>query len=214
MKDVNAVMLGTLGGQARTSAKRRAARTNGALGGRRLKFVPGDAVLISNTARSAHRGKRAVVVGRGRSRGVYCVRLEDGRTVDVMSWCCERRSRAANALVDELRDGRSADDTQTRSLGSLTQIAGAMHEFVSERGWYRANSAKPQTAKNLAVSLVLEVSELLEAFQWTESAPKDAVSDELADIILYAAQIANVLEIDLDESVRLKLQRNRSRTWK
>ena len=48
-------------------------------------------------------------------------------------------------------------------LDSLTQ---AMNDFVESKGWLADDTSKPQTPRNLAVSLVLEASEVLEHFQW------------------------------------------------
>ena len=50
----------------------------------------------------------------------------------------------------------------------LKMLETAMHEFVQSKGWYEADSPRPQTLRNLAVSLVLEASEVLEHFQWGE----------------------------------------------
>ncbi len=95
----------------------------------------------------------------------------------------------------------------------LKDIRLKMDAFVRHKGWYAENSVKPQTPKNLAVSLALEAAELLECFQWGESGDPAAAADELADIVLYAAQISNVLQIDLDEAVEKKLARNMERVW-
>jgi NTP pyrophosphatase (non-canonical NTP hydrolase) len=95
----------------------------------------------------------------------------------------------------------------------LKDICRQMDSFVNEKGWYREHSEKPQTAKNLAISLVLEASELLECFQWEDTADQAAVAEELADVILYAAQIANVMRINLENAVAEKIVSNRKRKW-
>jgi NTP pyrophosphatase (non-canonical NTP hydrolase) len=90
----------------------------------------------------------------------------------------------------------------------------AMHEFVASRGWYAPDSPKPQTPKNLAISLVLEASEVLEHFQWGEdSGDKTELAGELADVMLYLLQLASISQIDLGQAVLDKLAKNRSRTW-
>jgi|SRR5579862_985082 len=86
-----------------------------------------------------------------------------------------------------------------------------MHDFVESRGWYSADSAKPQEPRNLAISLALEAAEVLEHFQWGETVDVEALSDELADVVLYAVQLANVVGIDIDQAARAKLELNRSR---
>lgn len=90
----------------------------------------------------------------------------------------------------------------------------AMHAFVESKGWYRADSPKPQTPKNLAISLVLEASEVLEHYQWAdETKSKEALASELADVMLYLLQLASLSEIDLGQAVMDKLRVNYDRTW-
>jgi len=90
----------------------------------------------------------------------------------------------------------------------------AMHAFVESKGWYRDDSPKPQSPKNLAISLVLEASEVLEHFQWNdEAADKQALASELADVMLYLLQLASVSEIDLGQAVMDKLEVNYQRSW-
>ncbi|MCU0498383.1 MAG: nucleotide pyrophosphohydrolase [Anaerolineae bacterium] len=97
---------------------------------------------------------------------------------------------------------------------SLKALTEAMHAFVSAKGWYAAESAKPQTPKNLAISLVLEASEVLEHFQWRDQhVDQVALASELADVLLYLLQIASISEIDLAQAVYDKLQHNYKRTW-
>lgn len=95
----------------------------------------------------------------------------------------------------------------------LQEIQSEMSKFVQEKGWDRSESTKPQTPRNLVISLSLEAAELLECFQWSEEADTAAVADELADVILYAAQIANILCLDLNKIVREKAESNFQRNW-
>lgn len=90
----------------------------------------------------------------------------------------------------------------------------AMHKFVASKGWYEADSKRPQTPRNLAISLVLEASEVLEHFQWGEqSSDPEELASELADVMLYLLQIASISDIDLAEAVMTKLDKNYHRTW-
>jgi NTP pyrophosphatase (non-canonical NTP hydrolase) len=90
----------------------------------------------------------------------------------------------------------------------------AMHKFVESKGWYADDSPKPQTLKNLAISLVLESGEVLEHFQWSDDLrDKDALADELADVMLYLLQLASLSEVDLGDAVMNKLDKNYQRTW-
>jgi len=89
-----------------------------------------------------------------------------------------------------------------------------MHSFVRTKGWYEANSPRQQTLRNLAISLNLEASEVLEHFQWNgDLDDPGGLSDELADVTLYLLQIASLAGIDLEEAVMKKLDKNYQRTW-
>ena len=89
-----------------------------------------------------------------------------------------------------------------------------MHEFVAAKGWYQAGSARPQTPRNLAVSLCLEAAEVLEHFQWSDEPPDPKeLASELADVTLYLLQIASLSGIDLEAAVLAKLEKNYGRKW-
>jgi NTP pyrophosphatase (non-canonical NTP hydrolase) len=97
---------------------------------------------------------------------------------------------------------------------NIQTLEDAMHKFVESKGWYADDSPKPQTLKNLAISLVLESGEVLEHFQWSDDLrDKDALADELADVMLYLLQLASLSEVDLGEAVMQKLDKNYQRTW-
>ncbi len=97
---------------------------------------------------------------------------------------------------------------------TLTELTQAMHDFVRSMGWYEPDSPRPQTKRNLAVSLNLEASEVLEHFQWDDSLrDSESFSDELADVMLYLLQLASISGIDLEKAVLNKLEKNYQRTW-
>ena len=86
-------------------------------------------------------------------------------------------------------------------------------EYVSERGWKMYH--KP---KDVAISIAIESSELLELFQWKpdpletgkmNKELKGHLGEELADIVIYSACMANALEIDLSEVLLDKIKKNR-----
>ncbi len=96
-------------------------------------------------------------------------------------------------------------------LETLTQ---AMRHFVQSKGWIDDSSPKPQSHRNLAISLVLEASEVLEHYQWGEEcADPAALAEELADVMLYLLQLADINGVDLGEEVMKKLAKNRKRDW-
>ncbi len=89
-----------------------------------------------------------------------------------------------------------------------------MHAFVRAKGWYENDSPRQQTLRNLAISLNLEASEVLEHFQGDGNLDDAAgFSDELADVALYLLQIASIAEIDLEEAILKKLDKNYLRNW-
>lgn len=97
---------------------------------------------------------------------------------------------------------------------NIKHLEAAMHAFVERKGWYAADSPKPQTPKNIAISLVLEAAEVLEHFQWREASPDKAeLASELADVLLYLLQLASISQIDLGQAVLDKLAKNDTRTW-
>jgi len=90
------------------------------------------------------------------------------------------------------------------------QLAAAA--FGERRGW-----GKYHSPKNLAMALSVEVSELVEIFQWrTEeesrnvmaTAERAHVEQELADITIYLTQLVTALGVDLDAAVRAKMEMN------
>ena len=96
----------------------------------------------------------------------------------------------------------------------LSQLTEEMNRFVTAKGWYQTNSLRPQTPRNLAISLSLEAGEVLEHFQWNEEVrDQNGLSEELADVALYLLQLASVSGIDLEKAIMQKLQKNYSREW-
>ena len=96
----------------------------------------------------------------------------------------------------------------------IQELTQAMHRFVRAQGWYEEGSPRPQTLRNLAISLNLEAAEVLEHFQWQEDlADREALAEELADVALYLLQLASLAGIDLEQAVLDKLARNYNRTW-
>lgn len=96
----------------------------------------------------------------------------------------------------------------------LRELTERMHAFVRAQGWYETETRRPQTLRNLAISLSLEANEVLEHFQWGEQVGDlDGLADELADVGLYWLQIASVAGIDLEAAILSKLERNEHRKW-
>lgn len=104
------------------------------------------------------------------------------------------------------------NDTTT----TVAQLRDRIRQFVAARNWQAYHSPK-----NLTMALAIEVSELMEHFQWiTPEASRticddltksEAVRDELADVIGYALAIANELEIDVSTAMREKMVKNEAK---
>lgn len=79
-----------------------------------------------------------------------------------------------------------------------------IRKFTSDRDW-----EKYHTPENLAKSVSIEAGELLECFQWsTEQFELDDVKDELADVLVYCIQMAETLDLDVDELIMRKMDKN------
>ncbi len=96
---------------------------------------------------------------------------------------------------------------------TLEELTREMHAFVAAKGWYAPDSPRPQTPRNLAASLAIEAAEVLEHYQWRDSADPAALAGELADVALYLLQLASLTGIDLEQAILDKLRANYRRAW-
>lgn len=81
-------------------------------------------------------------------------------------------------------------------------------KFCQDRDWSQFHDPK-----NLAISLNLEASEVLELYQWTKDnqlKPERAgkISEELADVFYWLIMLANHYNIDLVEALDKKMDQN------
>jgi NTP pyrophosphatase (non-canonical NTP hydrolase) len=96
----------------------------------------------------------------------------------------------------------------------IKQLTDEMNRLVHSKGWYAADSKRPQTPRNLAISLSLEAAEILEHFQFSEKAKdREELAGELADVALYLLQLASITDIDLEKAILDKIERNKTREW-
>jgi len=106
------------------------------------------------------------------------------------------------------------DDLRVLINMDIRDLTTKMHAFVRSKGWYGPDSKRPQTPRNLAISLSLEANEVLEHFQWRDDLKeKDELAGELADVALYLLQLASVSGIDLEQAILKKLETNAQREW-
>ena len=79
-----------------------------------------------------------------------------------------------------------------------------IRKFTEDRDWDQFH-----TPANLAKSIAIEASELLECFQWSdEDYDLEHVKEELADVIVYCQDLLDKLGLDVDEIVNDKMTKN------
>jgi NTP pyrophosphatase (non-canonical NTP hydrolase) len=128
----------------------------------------------------------------------------------------KRESRSAQHVSTLMSQNPLPPNDPASPNEPLVDVSGlqeAIALFARERDWDQFHSPK-----NLAMALTGEVGELVELFQWLsedashrvahEPATARRVRDEIADVLVYLARLAAVLEVDLDEAVRSKLAAN------
>jgi NTP pyrophosphatase (non-canonical NTP hydrolase) len=99
---------------------------------------------------------------------------------------------------------------------TLAELAVELRRFATERDWERFH-----TPKNLAISLAVEVGELLEHVQWGSDADieahlrspegRRAIGEEMADVLIYLVRLADVAGIDLLDAASAKIGANAAR---
>jgi NTP pyrophosphatase (non-canonical NTP hydrolase) len=84
-------------------------------------------------------------------------------------------------------------------------------KFRDDRDWMQFHDHK-----NMAISIIIEATELLEHFQWKNRAEteefvvknRDSVEEEIADIAIYLFELADNLGIDLLDAMNRKIEKN------
>lgn len=86
---------------------------------------------------------------------------------------------------------------------TFEELSQRIRKYLEARDWHN------NTSRNLATSIVLEASELLEHYQWSEKAvgDKEDLGEELADILIYAFQFAHQNDINIPAAIEDKLQK-------
>jgi len=103
----------------------------------------------------------------------------------------------------------SASDART----TVSELKSSVLAFVRARDWEQFHSPK-----NLSMALAAEAGELMEHFLWSDSAASSElmrdperrvrIQDELADVVIYALEFANVSGLDLAAAIESKLEKN------
>lgn len=96
-------------------------------------------------------------------------------------------------------------------MNEIKTITTKIKKFRDDRDWMQFHDPK-----NMAISIILEASELLEHFQWKTKeevqqylkANRGEVEEEIADIAMYLFELADNLGIDLINAMGRKLNKN------
>ncbi|MBO3061411.1 MULTISPECIES: nucleotide pyrophosphohydrolase [Mammaliicoccus] len=88
------------------------------------------------------------------------------------------------------------------------KILDKVNKFRDERNWRQFHNEK-----DLALSISLEASELLELFQWKTSEEviankPERLAEELADVLIYSYMLADNLNFDINDIIEQKLEKN------
>ena len=93
-------------------------------------------------------------------------------------------------------------------MNEIENLRNQLRSFAAERDWDQFHSPK-----NLASALSVEAAELLEHFQWLteeqsrklDASKREAVGQEIADVLLYLLQLADKLGLDVLQEAQKKL---------
>ena len=93
----------------------------------------------------------------------------------------------------------------------MENLREAIRQFVSERDWEQFHSPK-----NLAMALSVEVSEIVEHFQWltqeqSRNLPPEKlreVAQEIGDVMIYLVELSEALGVDPIRAATVKVNAN------
>jgi NTP pyrophosphatase (non-canonical NTP hydrolase) len=96
-------------------------------------------------------------------------------------------------------------------LSDIQELIKLINQFRDERNWRQYHNPK-----DLAISISLEASELLEDFQWKNSeealeANSENIKEEIADVLIYSLMLCSDLDLDVAKIVIDKLSKNRDK---
>jgi NTP pyrophosphatase (non-canonical NTP hydrolase) len=97
----------------------------------------------------------------------------------------------------------AASKAPTQQNVTIEHLNQRIWKHLEERDWHTNPS------RGLAISLCLEASELLEHYQWGDEpvGGSDAIGEELADVLIYAVQIAQQNNVDIIDAIERKLKK-------
>lgn len=108
---------------------------------------------------------------------------------------------------------RAAMAALTDTATTLAEIKSRVLAFARERDWEQFHAPK-----NLSMALAAEAAELMEHFLWAtpeasrtiarEPAKRSRIEEELADVVIYALEFANMTDIDVAGAIERKMAAN------
>lgn len=88
-------------------------------------------------------------------------------------------------------------------MDRFEQVKQRIDKFVTDRDWRQFH-----TPSNLAKSISIEASELLECFQWSDTDyDLEHVKEELADVLNYCIQMSQILNLDIVDILNAKMDK-------
>ena len=101
----------------------------------------------------------------------------------------------------------------TDATTTIAELRTRILAFVRERDWEQFHAPK-----NLSMALAAEAGELMEHFLWAspeqsraialEPAKRRKIADELADVVIYALEFANMTGLDVAAAIEAKMAAN------
>jgi NTP pyrophosphatase (non-canonical NTP hydrolase) len=101
----------------------------------------------------------------------------------------------------------------TDATTTISDLKSRVLAFVRERDWEQFHSPK-----NLSMALAAETGELMEHFLWAtpehsaaialDPAKRAKIADELADVVIYALEFANITGLDVAAAIEAKMAAN------
>lgn len=85
----------------------------------------------------------------------------------------------------------------------MNDVIERIRKFRNDRDWSQFH-----TPENLAKAINIEAGELLEHFLWDNDFNKEDVCDELADVIVYCIHMADALDVNIEEIINSKMNKN------
>ena len=99
-------------------------------------------------------------------------------------------------------------------MSDINQLTKRIVDFINDRDWDQFHNPK-----DLAISLVLESTEVMEHFQWKNNeemeeylkVAKDDVGEELADVLYWVLLMSHDLKIDIKDAFEKKMGKNEAK---